>query len=554
MQTGVLTIGPLTLNETNVLQDTTSSSGERVIQIGGRESSCDVAAISILKDNIMAVMGRLMPVQFQYKNSYNGYYVATDVSVDYEKWYQGSTLIGWSMSLVPIGPDNAVDIETRLANVVRSNNFSLAGERWHAPAIGHYGYYVGSAAPSSVTRQSEAGAITVYRAIPAGINPVWGVPVGSFITGRVRFLDNGTERIGVRNLVPTTGWELNNSLVRVRPATAGTTTLNIAFYDGTTWVGRDWDLRIAGDSLIPSSHWKSIEVTRADPEAVNVRIISTQPNNTTLRVIIDLLLRRGSRFVEGYIQRTASGLIEITPDVNAEMVMQTGYTVAPADDTAIRVAIGSSKTFIQDANGGIEITSTTAMDFWIGAEVAKSSIGGANGGFEVGNTSGWTVYTGATLTIESAPANVKHGTYSGKLVAAGGTAQARVEYSTWPITQGKQYTLSGWLMSPGGRGGGDTGLTLHWYNGGTYMSSFSVLGPPLSAGVWYPISGTSPVPPVGATHASHQFALNNTPLAGSTLYGDSLQIREATDSGDVAATLAQQYIGAMAEKTGAARR
>ena len=553
MQTGVLTVGSLTLNETNIIQDSADNSGARVIQITGRETSCEIPTIPLLKDNIMSLIGRLMPVQFQYKTSYNGYYVVSNVSIEFEKWYQGSMLIGWSMSLNLVGPDNAVDIESRLANVIRSNNFGLVGERWHAPPIGHYGYYVGAVAPASVTRQSEAGAITVYRSIPTAINPRWGAPVGSFLAGRVRFLDNGTERIGVRDLIPTIGWELNNSLVRVRPAAAGTTTLNVGFYDGTTWIARDWDLRIAGDSLVPATHFKSVEVTRADPEAVAIRIVAIQPSNTVLRVIVDLLLRRGSRFVEGYIQRVVSGLVEVTPDVNAEMTMQTGYTVAPADDTRVRVATGTSKTFIQDANGGLEITSTTAMDFWIGAEVLNASAGGSNPGFETGTVSPW-FGTNGTVTVRSD--TPKHGTYYGRVTATAGGSDLRIDHSETATlgSAGKQYTISGWLRSPTTITAGQAFVTLHWYNGATYMSSSGFAAPALPANTWVAVSGTGTAP-ANTTNIGRQASiLAGSVSAGTILDVDSLNVREATDSGDTAATLMQQYIGVMAEKTGAARR
>lgn len=552
MQTGVLTIGQLTLNETNILQDSADSNGERVIQLVGLETSCEVATISILKDNIMSLLGRLMPVQFQYKNSYNGYYVVTDVKIEYEKWYQGSTVFGWSMSLGIVGPDNAVDIESRLANVVRSNNFSLAGERWHAPAIDHYGYYVGAVSPSLVTRQSETGAITVYRAIPAGVNPRWGSPVGSFLSGRVRYLDNGTERIGVRNLVPTTGWELNNGLVRVRSATQAGTTLFIAVYDGSAWQELPWDVRVGGSSLLPATHFQSATVTRNDPEAVNLRIVGKHPGDGS-RVILDLLLRRGSRFVEGYLQRASAGVLAVTPDVAVTTALSPGYFKATGPDAnGISIAGGSSKTFVLASTGGVEVTGGTAMDFWIGAEVPKPVSGvGGDPGFESGSTAPWSP-SGGTLTVLTG-ASPKHGTYFGRLTATGGT-EARIEMGyDAPAVPLKQYTIAGWLRSPVSLAAGGAMLRMRWYNGLTSLSTSDFAAPALSANVWTPVIGTATAP-ASTTSVARQAALPGTPAAGAILDMDSLQVREATDSGDTADTLAQQYIGAMAEKTGVARR
>lgn len=553
MQTGVLTIGPLVLNETNILQDSTGNSGERVIQITGRETSCEIPTIPLLKDNIMSLMGRLMPVQFQYKNSYSGYYVVTNVSIEFEKWYQGSMTIGWSMSLALVGPDNAVDIESRLANVVRSNDYGLTGERWHAPAVGHYGYYVGAVAPSTVTRQSEAGPITVYRAIPAGVNPRWGSPVSSYLTGRVRFLDNGTERIGVRDLIPITGWEINNSLVRVRPATLGTTTMEVAFWDGTAWQGRNWDLRVAGDTLVPLTHWKSVEATRVDPETVSVRIISTQPSNTTLRVIIDLLLRRGSRFIEGYIQRVTSGEISVIIDTGDYTASGTGFVYSGGEEAnGLRWVTGTSKSFTS-AGGGFLKSSVTALDFWIGSEIPNPSIGGSNSGFELGTLASWSASNG-TLTLRSD--TPKHGSFYGRVTATAGGTDLRAQYTETGTlgTAGKVYTVSGWLRSPVTITAGQAMLQLHWFNGATYMNTDTVTAPALLANTWTPVIGNLTAIANTTNIGRQAQVLGTSVFAGTILDVDSLNVREAVDSGNTATAMRDQYIGAMAEKTGAARR
>lgn len=368
MQTGVLTIDILTLNETNVIQDSVDDNGVRTLRLIGVETSCDTPLIDPLKNNIMALMGRIVPVQFQYKDSHNGYYYVTEVNVTTDKWFNGSTLIQWTMSLALIGADNSVDVESRLANIVRANNFSLTGERWHAPAIGHYAYYVGPVSSTTLTRTGANGAIVVYRSIPASVNPRWGAPLTSYIAGRTSLYINSVETISPRVLMSATGWEMNNGLVRIKSATSGLTTLLLAFYDGTAWRELPWDVRVEGDSLVPATHFQSATITRLDHEAVTLRIVAIQPSNSQ-RVVMDLLLRRGSRFVEGYIQRTASGTISVQLDTLIAFTdnSATGYVVSTANDAnGNMLAAGSAKSFTSATNGGVSKTAATTLDFWVG--------------------------------------------------------------------------------------------------------------------------------------------------------------------------------------------
>lgn len=378
MAWGTLTIGPLVLKETDILDDVTNANtGERTVRVSGAETNPGngTGNIEAKQQDIMSLMDRIMPVQFERKSSYNGYYRATDTNTTLEQWEQGPGQVRWALTLEFIGSDNALDLEGRLANVVRKNSFSLTGERWHAPDGGHYGYVTG-AALSSITRQSTDGPLTVYRSIPAGVNPRWGTTVAGALLGRVRFLSGGIERLATRAPVPLAGWELNNGLVRVRPATAANTTLLVAFWDGTTWREKAWDIRfaVAADVLVPGTHFQSVVVTRLDAEAAVVRIVARYPSNTT-RVIVDLTLRRGARFVEGYVQRATSGEIWLVLDTTEPSVSNVGYVVATAADAnGQKFTAGTSVTF-SGTPGGFMASSRTALDFYIGVENSGAPAG-----------------------------------------------------------------------------------------------------------------------------------------------------------------------------------
>lgn len=373
MKTGLLTIDFLTLQETNVVQDSSSGPLDRTLQMAGIETTCDTPTVELLRDNILGLSDRAVPVQFQYKSSYNGFYRVTDVSAATNKWFNGATAVIWQATLSRIGPDNTVDVESRLANIIRVNNFSLTGERWHAPAIGHHTYFTGSTAGTPFTRTTDTGAITVYRGIPAGVNPRWGVSVANFPAGRVRFLTNSVEIMAPRQLLPVAGWELNNGLVRIRPAVVGTTTLLVALYDGTAWREKAWDIRL-GTDLIAPTNFQAVNVMRREHEVTSVRIVATQPV-TGYRVLIDLVLRRGSRFIEGYVQRATSGDMTVVLDAPETTGVGTGYAYATsADANGNKFVVGSARTFT-GIPGGLTRTATTVIDFWISAEIASAPVG-----------------------------------------------------------------------------------------------------------------------------------------------------------------------------------
>jgi hypothetical protein len=375
MAWGTITIGALTLKETDILEDVTNAnSGERSVKLEGAETvpGITLAQVEAKQEDIMGLIDRIIPVTFSRKSTYDGYYFVNDTNTQYEKWVEGPAQVRWSLSLILVGGQDAVDIEAQLANVVRANDFAQAGERWHAPNIGHYGYQVGTSVPAIVARTSTDGVINVYRSVPAATTPRWGSPVASFALGRARILQNAIERTGVGTSLTPALWELNNGLVRVLPGT-GTTTLFVSCWDSGAWASKSWDLRIGGTTILPAD-MRSVTVLRNDFEMVSIRIIVQMPTDSS-RHIVDLSLRRGSRFVEGYIQRPASGTLTVTADTVEAGTSVTGLIRATANDAAgNRYVVGSARSFTGDTtNGGFTKSATTTLDFYIGVELNGSS-------------------------------------------------------------------------------------------------------------------------------------------------------------------------------------
>lgn len=389
MAWGTLQLGGLLLKELDILTDATNANtGVRSVKLEGRETvpGATLAAIEAKQEDIVGLFDRLVAAQFQRKTLYNGYYLVSDANAEYEKWVEGPAQVRWSLALDYVGPDNQVDLESRLANVVRANDFALTGERWHAPSIGHYAYQVGSTVPALVARTSADGVINVYRSLPAATNPRWGASPANYVLGRARVLQGGIERTGVGITLTPTGWEVNNALVRVKPAVSGSSTLTVAAWTGGAWRDKDWDVRFGGTTVLPA-HVVAVAALRNDPEMVVLRLVIQMPADSSRR-LLDVSLRRGSRFLEGYAQVASSTTIVVTPDTleAATDNHTTGWMRATSNDAAgNRFVIGSARTFATETNGGIQKATTVALDFFIGVEAGGSGAVSGDQGLDLRN-------------------------------------------------------------------------------------------------------------------------------------------------------------------------
>lgn len=378
MSWGTVTLGALALKETYTISDNLNeTTGVRKVAISGRETNGWMTRDRLreIAEDMLSLRSRYLPVTFSNKTDRDGYYRIEDVNVSVLDWDANGVALDWSMDLSYLGPDNAVDVESRLTHVVRANSGGLSGERWHAPPAGHFGYYVGSSLPATVSRTGEDGTVKVYRSIPA-VSPRYGCPVDGFMVGRARVLAGGVERFGTGIRMASTGWEVSNGLVRVRPSTMAGTTLLVGVWADGVWRDRDWDLRLSNDVLLPGTHFTGVTVIQNLPQLVTLRLIAGQPSNGA-RVVLDLSVRRGARTIEGHLQRISAGDITATLDVAETWTLTGGYASANAADAfGFRWAAGSSKAVtLASPNGGISLAAATSLDFWIGAQVPSADPG-----------------------------------------------------------------------------------------------------------------------------------------------------------------------------------
>lgn len=372
---GVIAIDRFTVVE-NLTADE-SGGVDRKVSLEGQESSPPSTTDECVNhhEQVKAMeAGKLVPVVFTDKTGSNGYYTV-DSSSSTLTDYQGELqMADWKISLNRMGSESEVDLQSRLTGAVRRNDFSLTGEKWHAPSIGHYAYYTGSTSPSIMTRTGADGAMTVYRNVPANVSPKWGCPVEDYNGGRVRVIDyglvgSGSELEGVDRPVGVATWSLGNALVNVTP-TSSAGVLDVQAYSGGAWHSKLWRLTLAGS---PVAAWDSASLLRNDQEQCVVRLVASRSPG---RVVLDLTLRRGSRVLEGYLQSGSSatlGCALATAETNVN-TSASGYMTATANDAdGNRFVCGSARSFTGSTTGAITKSSATFLDFFLGAVIAGGS-------------------------------------------------------------------------------------------------------------------------------------------------------------------------------------
>lgn len=362
--------GELFIDRVYVIEKEKATEGnDGKLSLAGQESypPSPKALVTFLHGQLSGMQeGKMVPITFRDKNERDGYYEINNVASDLTNYQDGEVVMAdWTFEAKRIGSASEVDLQSRLTGAVRANDFSLTGTKWHAPAIGHYAYHTGSTIPTAVNRTSTDGEITMYLSIPNNISPRWGCTPVNYRGGRVRVYDTGEVSVdneveGINRNISASGWRLYNGLVNLQPtSTAGV--LNVAYYDGTSFIDNYWKLQRGGVNL---TAWDAATILRNDYEQCVIRLVTKQSSGAG-RTTVDFALKRGSRTIEGYIQNSTSTTLKVAPNSVTASTSGTGYQVATSGTN--RVACGSSKSFTADnTNGGISKASVLAFDFWIG--------------------------------------------------------------------------------------------------------------------------------------------------------------------------------------------
>lgn len=373
---GTVQIGRVTLREDRELTRSTDDKGVVTLSLTGQESCPHLTHAQTVQRgfDILGLQNALVPVLFTEKPELNGYYQVSSAEADQSTYVdQNVNLIPWQMTIILMGTDSEVDVESRTGGAqTRANNFSGTGERWHGPSLGALGYYAGASVPSVLNRTTVDGTMPIYRNITFGVHPRWACPVGSYGLGRARFLTDGVERTGTAFAPDQSDWELNNGIVRVKPLISGGV-IEVSAWTGGAWQAKTWDILATAVSL---GSFNRISLLRNDYELVTVRLFKALSIG---RVTVDLTLRRGSRVIEVYVQASTSSTLKIvrgTTEAGALSANSAYVRASAADGAGNRYVVGSAHTLTSDIiNGGFSKASTITLDAYVGVEIASAPSG-----------------------------------------------------------------------------------------------------------------------------------------------------------------------------------
>lgn len=375
---GPLRIGRLELVEYFTVEQQSGNSD--VLTVAGQESAPPLALAKDVRyrgESLLAMNGQLVQAQFTAKSDRDGFYYVRHPDVQFRTDGNGDVhSVNWKCDLERVGVNLDVEAESRLVGGTRNSSYAASGattERWHAPPIGHVGYWTGTSLPSYMSRNGEQGTMTIYRGVPATANPRWGISPVDFQVGAARIEIAGYVRTG--NVAPNapTDWVLTNGFIKIEPRDT-TGTLRVSSWDATAgdWTdAKVFDIKAGSTSLGAFSY---ISILRNAPEEVIIRLTRVfTPGKST----VDISLRRGARFAAFYVQRVDSGTTTVLPyAVEAATNSGSGFIYATSNDSdGNRYVLGSPTTMTVNTTVGSIANAVAAIgfSFFIGIEEGGTS-------------------------------------------------------------------------------------------------------------------------------------------------------------------------------------
>lgn len=364
--------GTINLGRMTVREDYTLTANGTDVTIAGQESSPPLTAQQLKdrQDNLTNMRGQVVPVTFTDKTDFDGYYAVKSVSTDYMDFDSAVLTSGWSITLVRLGTESEIEIESVLNGSPRSNDHGLTGQRWHSAAAGHYSYYTGSTTPSTVSRAGDGFSINTYTNVPTAVDPRWSIGPSNYLDGAAEIARaDGRVFTGVNHSMDPTDWQVSNGLVRVSPNATNAGRFDVEHWDGA-WRSKTY---VLNDGSNLNSAWEAMAVLHNDPDECVIRLVRSA-TSAVGQVMVDLSLRRGSRSVHCYMQRHASATLKVARGTAEAATSGTGFIRATNNDAeGNRYVLGSSKSFTADTtNGAISKSSVTEFDFFISSEVHGS--------------------------------------------------------------------------------------------------------------------------------------------------------------------------------------
>lgn len=405
-----LTIGNVDLGDRAHANWSDSPGGEHTVTGFLRKSS--VGAFLVASSQVVGLLDNpdedAVAVVATQDPSRPGFYRVTGGSLDIDAAAMMSFAAPLKLELEAVPGRFSPRIESRIYGALRSNSHAIAiGTTvpwWACPDAASMDFAgVGGSygTPALSTRTSDTGALALQS---SGIGEhfydktmIWQCDPTYYYVGAAAIEitpDSGTtwvrlpgRRIGAATAASSTGWRLNNGLVRVSYG-GGTGLISVQHYMGGSWItAKTYRVHASAGTTVGSAVGavKSVTILRNAPECATIRVGMEYSSTYPAVMNLDLTLRRGSLWVDGVLTVTTplvniltAGALTLGVGRNtaeASTTHTSGLHATAADAAGGKYILTSSVTVGKDHTQGAMWASTaaTSFPFMIGYEHSGAS-------------------------------------------------------------------------------------------------------------------------------------------------------------------------------------
>ena len=342
------------------------------------------------RDELISMSKVNIPVPFTYTGdtTLKGYCVLESANIDISRYSLAG--VSYSLSLKWLGVPGEVNMESHFSGALIENDHSITSTtmQMHSPPRQHYAYYHTGTITNTEREhyQNKSTYIKTASNLRAS-NATWNVEPENYYEGAVEikikdYHDTLRLRAGRDSDNKPTDAVIQNGMMKL--VVLGDNTSQCRF---TTYIydpdlddyasAQTWAIS-ATSSETEWQSWQSIQILKNEPQIATIRL-TTHYNADTKdgRLVFDVTMKRGARSIEFVASQWTSQQLNIKSTSVLAGTNATGYVAASSSNNeGNKYMIGSPSTYTADTtNLGIEVSGTTAVKGFIGAEVGTSASG-----------------------------------------------------------------------------------------------------------------------------------------------------------------------------------
>ena len=386
-----LKIGRLTiLSPSTLSMEGGAGAVNKTISLNGTLAVDDLDDAKYFRDELIAMSKMNIPVAFTYTGdiTLKGYCKVESANINIERYSLGG--ITYSLDILWLGAPGEVNMESHFSGALIENSHSITSTtmQMHSPPRQHFNYYH-TGTITNTEREIYGGNNTLVKTASnlRATNATWNCEPENYYEGAVEikikdYHDQLRLRTGRHSDNKPTDAVIQNGMMKL--VVLGDNTSQCRF---TTYIydpdlddyasAQTWAIS-ATSSETEWQSWQSIQILKNEPQIATIRL-TTHYNATTRdgRLVFDITMKRGARSIEFVASQWTSQQLNVKSTSVLAGTNATGYVAASSSNNeGNKYLIGSPSTYTADTtNLGIEVSGTTAVKGFIGAEVGTSAAG-----------------------------------------------------------------------------------------------------------------------------------------------------------------------------------